>query len=385
MENGESAFAVRVFRIGVCITAGVAAASLAYLLATPDGANRGWLLLITAAVAAGAVLVHRLPQQRIIESGRAPLVWGVWNVVHVLGITVAVVLDGGDTPYAGLYWVAVAFGAITLPVRFVVALTALAIAGLALVGVVHADGDVALWPMALRAVALVATAGVCAAIASDRRHQVATLERSNEEIVRRLALVVEHRDHDTGGHVERIGSYTAILADELGETAAACEQLRLASILHDVGKVGIPDEILLKPGPLTPDERRVMERHAQIGHDMLTGSDICVLDVAADIALTHHERFDGTGYPHGLSGGDIPLGGRLVAVADVFDALTSHRVYKAAMDLESAVAVICDGAGTHFDPEVVAAFVRRLDDVRATYADLQPAAHATPRAPLAVA
>jgi putative two-component system response regulator len=193
-------------------------------------------------------------------------------------------------------------------------------------------------------------------------------------MLRRLARVVEHRDSDTGGHIERMSEYGALIAGELGLPAEARHELRLAAAMHDIGKVAVPDAILLKPGPLTPDERLVMQRHAEVGHSMLYGPGSDLLSLAATIALTHHERWDGAGYPRGLAGEDIPLPGRIVAVADVFDALTSHRVYKAAMDVDEAVEIIAAGRGTQFDPAVVDAFRRALDRVRAVQSAGRPPA-----------
>ncbi len=185
----------------------------------------------------------------------------------------------------------------------------------------------------------------------------------------RLARVVEFRDSDTGGHVERMSRYSTLIARELGWSAERCRELRLAAALHDVGKVAVPDAILLKPGPLTPEERRIMQRHCQAGFDMLTGSDSTLLNLGAEIALTHHERYDGGGYPAGLSGAGIPLAGRIVAFADVFDALTSARVYKDAIDIPDAVEIIRGGRGTQFDPDVVDAFLCRIGAVSALHAE----------------
>jgi len=187
-----------------------------------------------------------------------------------------------------------------------------------------------------------------------------------------LARLADYRDTDTGEHLDRIGRYAHMLARAVRDTGAEIddawtERLVLASSLHDIGKVGIPDAILLKPGPLTDDERAVMERHALIGGDTLIsireriGSD-AFIDMAIDIALAHHERWDGTGYPFRLKGEDIPLSARIVALADVYDALTSPRVYKAAMDHGAALGIIRKGRGTQFDPQVVDAFERCADD-----------------------
>ncbi|MCU0626444.1 MAG: response regulator [Gemmatimonadaceae bacterium] len=183
---------------------------------------------------------------------------------------------------------------------------------------------------------------------------IATRER---EVVLRLSRAAEQRDEETGLHVQRIAEYSRILARQLGLPVDAQQRLWLAAPMHDVGKIGVPDAILRKPGMLTPAERRVMERHVQIGHDILAGSGIALLDDAAIIALRHHERWDGTGYPDRLAGGAIPLDARIVAVADVFDALCTPRHYKPAWPIASAVEFVRLGAGAQFDPEVVDAFM----------------------------
>jgi diguanylate cyclase (GGDEF)-like protein len=183
------------------------------------------------------------------------------------------------------------------------------------------------------------------------------LRRSHEETVRRLAVAAEFRDGPTGRHVERMSETCDLISRALGLDDELCESIRIASALHDVGKIGIPDHVLLKPGPLTDDERDQMERHAEIGYRILAGSGSELLDLAASIALTHHEHFDGTGYPRGLAGDAIPIEGRIAAVADVFDALTSDRVYRGAFTLDSAVEVMLTGRGSHFDPTVLDAFL----------------------------
>ncbi|MFC6050232.1 HD-GYP domain-containing protein, partial [Methylobacterium hispanicum] len=162
-----------------------------------------------------------------------------------------------------------------------------------------------------------------------------------------------------------------LIADALGMPAAERRQLCLAATMHDVGKIGVPDAILLKPGALTPEERREMERHAERGWRILGGSASPVMRLAAEIALSHHERWDGTGYPHGLAGEAIPLSGRIVAVADVFDALTTERPYKQAWRAERAKAYLVENAGTHFEPRVVEAFLARWLQVEAGVVAMQ--------------
>ncbi|MCW2991077.1 MAG: diguanylate cyclase and serine/threonine protein kinase with repeat, partial [Solirubrobacterales bacterium] len=179
------------------------------------------------------------------------------------------------------------------------------------------------------------------------------LEDARLELLNRLALAAEFRDDDTHAHTQRVG-YTAYrLAEKLDCTEDDCRTIGLAAPLHDVGKIGIPDAILLKPGKLTPDEFDAMKTHAMIGARLLSGSSSSILQTGEQIALAHHERWDGTGYPHGLRGHDIPLVARIVAVADVLDALTHARPYKAAWSTAQALAEIVAQSGRHFDPDVV--------------------------------
>jgi diguanylate cyclase (GGDEF)-like protein/PAS domain S-box-containing protein len=200
------------------------------------------------------------------------------------------------------------------------------------------------------------------AVARVRRSEL-ELALSREEMIRRLSAAAEFRDTSTGRHIERMGHYCALLADRLGLDEDRVELIRLASPLHDVGKIGVPDSVLLKPGPLTPDEREVIERHAEIGHSMLAGSGSPLLELAATIARTHHERFDGAGYPHGLAGEEIPLEGRIASVADVFDALTSDRPYRPGFSLPDALAMMKAGRGTQFDPLLLDLFLESLGEV----------------------
>ena len=182
------------------------------------------------------------------------------------------------------------------------------------------------------------------------------LRLSHEEMVRRLAAAAEFRDVQTSRHVERVGATCARVARRLGFDESFCESIRVASPLHDIGKIGIPDRVLLKPGSLTVEEREVIERHAEIGYRILSGAGSELLDLAASIALTHHERFDGSGYPAGLAGTEIPIEGRIAAVADVFDALTTDRVYRPSYPADIALELVRDGRRTQFDPAVVDAF-----------------------------
>ncbi|HZU20925.1 MAG TPA: HD domain-containing phosphohydrolase [Gaiellaceae bacterium] len=205
------------------------------------------------------------------------------------------------------------------------------------------------------------------------------LQRSQEETITRLANAAESRSAETGRHVQRMSIWCARLARHLGLDDDVSELIRRASPLHDIGKLAIPDRILLKPGPLTPAERRVIETHAEIGHELLKDSSMELLDLAASIAWTHHERFDGKGYPRGLVGAAIPLEGRIAAVADVFDALTSDRAYRPAMASAEAVEIVRAGRGSAFDPVIVDAFLELVDDADVAAAETAPHAPAPAR------
>ncbi len=220
------------------------------------------------------------------------------------------------------------------------------------------------------------------------------LENSRQQVIQCLAKAAEFRDNDTGQHVLRVGKYSAILGEQLGFDRHYCEQLELAAQLHDVGKIGIPDSILLNPGKLTPDEFSVMQNHCLIGCRIIEplvakqfaaaaslqvpdGDDSSdkiapILRLAARIALTHHERWDGKGYPLGLKGEEIPIEGRIVAVADVYDALQSPRPYKPAFETDKCLQIIIEETGTHFDPQVVQGLFEsfpRIERVRQQYRD----------------
>jgi HD-GYP domain-containing protein (c-di-GMP phosphodiesterase class II)/GGDEF domain-containing protein len=199
---------------------------------------------------------------------------------------------------------------------------------------------------------------------TDLRRTVARLEAAQAETVRRLSKAVEFRDEETGAHAERIGRHSATLAEAAGLGRARCELIRMAAPLHDVGKVAIPDAILLKPAALSAAERLVIERHAAEGHGILSGSSSPVLELAATIALTHHERWDGSGYPRRLAGADIPVEGRIVAIADVFDALTTDRVYRPAFPHEVALDMMRAERGAHFDAELLDLFLALVESGR---------------------
>jgi putative nucleotidyltransferase with HDIG domain len=188
------------------------------------------------------------------------------------------------------------------------------------------------------------------------RERTRHLEQARLEVLKRLALAAEFRDDDTGEHTIRVAHTSARLAEALGMSSVEVAEIALAAPLHDIGKIALPDTILLKAGPLTSDEYDQMKSHVQVGADILAGSSSELLHMAEQIASTHHERWDGTGYLQGLCGDEIPLVGRIVAVADVFDALTHRRPYKEPWPLDRAVAEVLASSGTHFDPDVVTAF-----------------------------
>jgi len=196
------------------------------------------------------------------------------------------------------------------------------------------------------------------------RATIEIVEREVETIAR-LTRTAEFRDDVTGLHVIRVGHMCAALGRTLGLPPEECRKLLLAAPMHDIGKVATPDAILMKPGKLTEDEMAIMRMHTTAGYEILKNSKSPMLQLAAEIALTHHERYDGSGYPRKLRGAEIPLGGRLCSLVDVFDALTSVRPYKDAWPIEEALANVRGASGSQFDPEIVDAFNRSLDDVLA--------------------
>lgn len=359
------------FRLGFTAGCPLIVAALGYCLLTLGHPHRPLLIGLIAGGALLAVSVVVSPMLNWIQRRNVLVVMTAWCASFIVLAVVLADLDNGLTsPFVVVFFVSVAFAAAALPRRQVLFISALNLVGLGLVGLDSAtDSATGIGRLFLLAAGVIATALVSTALSGDRHRRTAALRRSQEEIVHRLARVVEFRDNETGGHVERMSRYCMLIAEELGWSAGRARELRLAAGLHDVGKVAIPDAILLKPGPLTPSERTVMERHCQAGFDMLSGTDSPVLQLAAVIALTHHERFDGAGYPAGRAGTAIPIEGRITAVADVFDALTSARVYKHAMEIPEAIDLIRGGRGTQFDPDVVDAFLRRLDAVVALHAD----------------
>jgi putative two-component system response regulator len=197
------------------------------------------------------------------------------------------------------------------------------------------------------------------------RERTRELQESQIEVVYRLARACERRDQETGDHIMRMSLYSTCLARGLGLPPEECDLIRHASPMHDIGKIAIPDSILLKVGPLTEDEWAIMRVHAEIGAEMLADGTSDLVKAGQVIALTHHERWDGTGYPCARAGEDIPLYGRICAMADVFDALTSKRVYKAAWPVKRAVDEMHRKKGNHFDPALVDAFDRMLPEILA--------------------
>ena len=197
------------------------------------------------------------------------------------------------------------------------------------------------------------------------------VRESEQETLARLARAGEYRDQETGSHIIRMASYSRLIAESLGLPQDNCELIEAAAPMHDIGKIGIPDNILLKPGKLELEEFNVMKSHPEVGYQILSNSPSKYLNLGAEIALGHHEKFDGSGYPYGKAGDEIPLAARIVAVADVYDALTSQRPYKKAWSNGDALAYLYANKGRHFDPECVDAFVASYDEVRTIRQQIQ--------------
>ncbi len=189
------------------------------------------------------------------------------------------------------------------------------------------------------------------------------LRQTRLNIVQALGMAAEYKDNETGLHVIRMSHFSRVIALEAGFSADEAEELLHAAPMHDVGKIGIPDAILQKPGKLDDAEWQIMQKHPEIGAQIIGEHDASMLQMARRIALGHHEKWDGSGYPAGLAGTDIPIEARIVAIADVFDALTSVRPYKQAWSVEDAVNLIREQSGRHFDPALVDCFLRRLDEI----------------------
>jgi len=190
------------------------------------------------------------------------------------------------------------------------------------------------------------------------------LNTTRLEIIRRLGRAAEYKDNETGMHVIRMSWFSKFLAKACNMDNQYCELLFNAAPMHDIGKIGIPDKVLLKPGKLDKDEWAIMQKHAQYGADIIGDHPSPLLQMAKEVAICHHEKFNGKGYPNGLKGNDIPLSARIIAVADVYDALTSERPYKKAWTEEDALSLLKEEAGEHFDPELIPLFISCLDDVR---------------------
>lgn len=196
------------------------------------------------------------------------------------------------------------------------------------------------------------------------KERTSELSDTRTEIIRRLSRAAEFKNNETGNHIIRMSLYSRILAEEAGQPEPWCELIHQASPMHDIGKIGIPDRVLLKPGKLDTQEWEIMKRHASYGAEIIGDHPSPLLQMAKEIALTHHEHWDGSGYPNGLQTTDIPLSGRIVAITDVFDALTTNRPYKKPWSEEQTVAYLQEHAGQHFDPTLVEAFIRCLPRIR---------------------
>ncbi len=214
---------------------------------------------------------------------------------------------------------------------------------------------------AIMSLASMAAVSIQNALLADR------LKQAHLDTVIHLSVVAEFRDRNTARHIERISRISALIAQGMGLAIEQVEIIQYASPMHDIGKIGVPDSILLKPGPLTDDERKIVETHTIMGAEILSNATSELISMARDIALSHHERWDGTGYPHRLKGASISLPGRIVCLADVFDALVSERCHKNAYPIEKVLEIIQDEKGKHFDPNVTEVFLGVLDEVLATY------------------
>ena len=203
-----------------------------------------------------------------------------------------------------------------------------------------------------------------AAVAIENAELTEDLKQAHLDTIFRLGVAAEYRDRETANHIKRMSHYCAQIAAGLGWADEAVNMILWSSLMHDVGKLGIPDTILQKPGRLTPEERRLMEFHTIIGGNILKGSEAAVLRQSRIVALTHHEKFDGTGYPQGLKGEEIPLACRITILADVFDALSSKRVYKEALTEEEVLCILAEGQGTFFDPKILDIFLKRIETMR---------------------
>lgn len=211
---------------------------------------------------------------------------------------------------------------------------------------------------------LVSSLASQAVVAIENAKLTESLKQAHLDTIFRLGVAAEYRDKETANHLKRMSYYSALIARELGWSEEKVDMILWSSLMHDVGKLGIPDNILQKPGPLTPEERRLMEYHTIIGANILKGAEAAVLKQSRIIALTHHEKYDGTGYPRRLKGKEIPLEGRITILADVFDALSSKRVYKEALEEKEVLKILQEGRGSFFDPHILDVFLDHLEEVR---------------------
>ena len=323
--------------------------------------------------------LHATPQGSDLMSGPEVQANAIWTALHGLPLGTAPPLVDALLLLLGAFAVPL----LALRARAVVAALAAPVLGVAyvLVAQIAFEHGIVLrqaGPLAALAIASVATVAVSHLLESVERQRIAEVNdlleeqvraRTTElratqlEIVQRLGQAVESRDEETGDHIARIASLSHRLALAAGMSPDEAELVQRASAMHDVGKIAIPDAILRKPGPLSAEERRIMQRHAEIGGDMLAGSRSPLVQLGEVIARTHHERWDGLGYPKGLQGEDIPLAGRICAVCDVFDALISARPYKEPWPLDAALAEIRAQSGRHFDPRLVELFLAMADDL----------------------
>jgi len=358
MGSSEIALRVSSIRAGVRVTLALAAAATAYLALTPHGPHRVLIGLMPMLATVDGVVMGLLAERIARTERRYNWIVASWNIAHSAIAVAVCLLDGGThSPFAAIFFISVAFAAASLSPRPTVLVAMADVLALGIVAAASRGVDPAL---IFLMPALAAIAGLGTSIASARARDVAELQLAKEGMLHRVARVIEYRDNETGEHTERMSAYCGVIARRLGWADDDARALELAATMHDVGKVAVPDSVLLKP-----DERAVMERHTIVGHEMLAGSRSELIELAATIALTHHERVDGRGYPNGIVADAIPLAGRIVAVADVFDALTSDRVYRPAMSVSEGLRIIADGRGTQFDSVVLDAFEAGLGEILA--------------------
>lgn len=243
------------------------------------------------------------------------------------------------------------------------------------------SGEVTPFPQRVEAY-LKALSSQCGVVLRNMR-MAEEIKKSRIETVKKFVKASEYHDTDTGGHIERMSRYSVLLYRQLGFDDSSSEVMQLASMLHDVGKISTPDAVLKKPGRLTPEEFEIMKLHTVKGYEVLRGADSPFLQMGATIAHTHHEKWDGSGYPLGLKGNAIPAEGRVVALADVFDALCSRRVYKESWPIDKVFDELKNCSGSHFDPQIVDIFFENLDEVleiKAQFPADEPPASAAPSA-----